>query len=86
MDLIRHRIQLYHECTIIPYTSYGDIYGTEREIVTKLISAINTISAYELSSTTKHWMCVYKESVHLAHVWIKLNASTHDLTENNIRT
>ena len=49
-------------------------------------SKINIVSTYELSSNTKSWMCVYKESVHSNDVWIKLNTSTRDMKENKIRT
>ena len=45
-----------------------DICGTEREIATKSLSAINNISAYELSSTTKLQMCGYKESLHSTYL------------------
>ena len=48
----------------------------------KLLSAINTASIQGLSSTTKRWMYGYKESVYPTHVWLKPNASTHNMTKN----
>ena len=56
-----------------------DIYGTQHNIVTKRLSVINTVSSWELSSTTKRWMWRYKESINLTHAWIKFNDSMNDM-------
>ena len=57
---IKLNVLLYH----ILHIRSGDIYGTESEIVTKTLSVINTVSAYESSSTNNRLICIYKESVH----------------------
>ena len=41
-------------------------------------------SAYELSSTTKHWRYTCKEYVHSKQIWINFNTSTHEITETYI--
>ena len=53
-------VLLYH----ILHIGNCDICGTQHEIVTKQIYAINTIIEYESSSTTKCWIWWYKEYVH----------------------
>ena len=45
----------------------------------KSLSAINTVSAQELSSTTNLWMCEYKESTHPTHLWIKPNTPAYGM-------
>ena len=64
----------------------GDRCGTKIEIVTKYLSVINTVNTQELSSATKRWIYIYKESVHSTQVWIKFNASMNDMKENKIHT
>ena len=67
---------LYHKLHI----SNGDICGTEREIVIKCLSEINTVRKLELSSMTKYWIFRYKESVYSTHAWIKFSILTHGIT------
>ena len=69
-------VPLFH----IIYISNGDICGTNHEIMTKYLSQISPTIAYELYSTTNRWMYGYKEYVHLTHIWINSNATTHVMT------
>ena len=64
----------------------GDKCGTKREILTKCLYVINTISAQEISSMIKCWTCGYNKSVHSMHLWININISMHGMTKKKIQT
>ena len=57
-----------------------DIFVSRHKIMTKCRTVINNASVKKLSSTTKRWMCKYKESIHLTHVCIKHHASLNNMT------
>ena len=78
VDTIYDQNKIISLCHIL-HISNDDICGTQHGIVTKFISTMNIVSAYELVSTTNFWMCGKGESVHSTHILIKFNASKNKI-------